>query len=437
MNFSSLLTKLKQYHSCYSVLFVGLICLENYILFFYSINRGSQWLNAVSYFVCSLLIGLLPIWQFKGKQVMKSLSNPKLKFWLPVIFSFGLVLVFFIYKDNYLFKTIPIDPKLSDVIPTIQVLVERFLNREMVYKPIEQFGYHLSVTYLPLQWGVYIPAGYFHFDYRWVTFAIWSIGCLWLIIRCFRLNQPIYQALIPLLLVGVYFLILYKRSGVVSYVVETMVAAYYIILIATLNQKNAILQGIGIVLCLLSRFSLVIWLPLWAFVLFISNNRKQLCITMVTVFALVMLLYVIPFLSKDWHSFFDALKTYSGAALGEWENNINYTIGKPYQLNAGTGIAFWFADHFHDNLPMGLKYLQRTGLLMYLVTVILLGVWYWKKKDKINMNIFLMASFKVYLTVFLFFIQVPYVYLMVVANFVSIAIFSELLSYKIVGKLRN
>jgi hypothetical protein len=52
-----------------------------------------------------------------------------------------------------------------------------------------------------------------------------------------------------------------------------------------------------------------------------------------------------------------------------------------------------------------------------------MAVWYWFNKERINYKIFLLGSFQIYISVFLFFIPVPYPYLMIVGNFVSIAIF--------------
>ncbi len=57
---------------------------------------------------------------------------------------------------------------------------------------------------------------------------------------------------------------------------------------------------------------------------------------------------------------------------------------------------------------------------------VLMGAWFWFNRKKINYKIFMLSSFKIYLAVFLFLIQVPYEYLMCVGNFVSIAIFCEL-----------
>jgi hypothetical protein len=59
-----------------------------------------------------------------------------------------------------------------------------------------------------------------------------------------------------------------------------------------------------------------------------------------------------------------------------------------------------------------------------------MGALYWWKRHRIHPVIFLMSSFKIYLTLFLNFIQVPYIYLMITASFVSIAIFAELGRYE-------
>lgn len=154
-----------------------------------------------------------------------------------------------------------------------------------------------------------------------------------------------------------------------------------------------------------------------------------------TTAVLVLLIYILPFLSKNWNAFFDGYHYYSIAAIGEW-TSINYNIMKPQQLNMGVGIAFWFAEHYHHNPEFGLKLLQRIQLIACLLTVVLMGAWYWRNRHTIHQRIFLLASFKIYLSVFLFFIQVPYIYLMVVANFVSIAIFSEQLRYHTVKKIK-
>ena len=124
--------------------------------------------------------------------------------------------------------------------------------------------------------------------------------------------------MLVLLLCANFILLSGKENGIILATVEIMIAAYYMLLISGLNQNNVIIQGVFISCCLLSRYSIILWLPLYAFVLFISNNRKQLAGTVSVVLIMVCVFYVTPFLSKDWTLFYDGYKYYDKAALHEW-----------------------------------------------------------------------------------------------------------------------
>ena len=73
--------------------------------------------------------------------------------------------------------------------------------------------------------------------------------------------------------------------------------------------------------------------------------------------------------------------------------------------------------------------LKKCLLVIPALSVMVMGVWYWYNRTKINNRIFLMASFKIYLTFFLSFILVPYSYLMITGVLVSIALFAEQARY--------
>jgi hypothetical protein len=209
-----------------------------------------------------------------------------------------------------------------------------------------------------------------------------------------------------------------------------MVAGYYMLLICSLNSTNAVFRGLMIGICLLSRYSLLLWLPLATAVVWWSEPRKQFWQTVVTVIFFTAALYIIPFLSKDWGSFYRGYKYYDSSALGEWQH-INPSTGKPFHLFAGHGIAYKF--YSLSNIPIGqrLKWLQKAHLICSLGITLISGIWYWFNRKHIHHRIFLMGSFKLYLAVFLFFIQVPYLYLMIVSLFVSIAVFFEQSRYRL------
>jgi hypothetical protein len=223
-------------------------------------------------------------------------------------------------------------------------------------------------------------------------------------------------------------MILYNKS-ILGVTVEMLIAAYYMLFISGMNQRNYIIQGIAISLCILSRFSLLIWLPLWAFTMIMSGNIKPFIKTSLTIVSIVTLFYIIPFLSKDWSMFFTVINAYSNSS---WEWQHLCANGLPCHLYNGVGFAQFFYEKYNaQNYLVRFHFLRTIFFLSTTGSIILMGIWYWYKKTKIDYRIFLMASFKIYLSIFLALIIVPYEYLMIVGNFVSIAIFAEQLRYQI------
>ncbi len=269
-----------------------------------------------------------------------------------------------------------------------------------------------------------------------MAFFIWVIASSILIFRTAKsdIRQGIFIAFMSLLM---FVLILQYRSVLLGTTVETMVAGYYILLMVSQNQKSPLLKGLGIVLCLLSRFSLVLWLPLWFLVEWVSGDRRQAIIAAATILAGVLIIYVIPFMSQDWGMFFRVFPSYDKAALGEWQH-LN-GAGKPYHLYAGNGMAYLFYEKLgHLDLVLRIKALKTTHLLLSLLAVVACGLFYFLKRAKYeHYAIFLLASFKIYLTFFLQFIQVPYTYIIMVGCFVSLAVVAEQSRYKITGWLSS
>ncbi|RQO30887.1 hypothetical protein DBR32_09235 [Taibaiella sp. KBW10] len=418
--------------------FLLLIAIVLEILFsVYAKKFFDQPVNAFGFFFSSLLFGVILLLKFYNKDAVLSvrIKEAKRKNWLSLIMVLlSLIAIAFISRSNIaLFLRVPVGPETSDVIPTVAELCQRYLKGSFVYEPIEKFGYHLPVTYLPMQWMPYLIAEKGGFDYRWIAIGIWIIAAVVLLIRSFRSQNVMVRFFAPVLLVMSYFYICYYNDSIVANVIEMMVSGYYILLIVSLNTKNAVFRGLIIGICLLSRYSLLLWLPLAILVIFLSENRKHFWTTALTVFLFICILYVIPFLSKDWSIFYKGYKHYDISALGEWKH-LNIYTNKPFHLYSGHGIAFWFYERKGFPIEMRLKYLQKAHLFLCLGATAIMGIWYWFKRTKINDKIFLMGSFKIYLAIFLFFIQVPYLYLMIVGLFVSIAIFFEQGRYLIIRK---
>ncbi|MBS1773093.1 MAG: hypothetical protein JST82_09535 [Bacteroidetes bacterium] len=414
-------------------LFILLIILENFFLFYthkqeYPFKLG-QTQNATAYFLVSLSIGLLLIIRFYNQHIEEVVSEKKkTNYILPILFSAPLIYI--AYKLTPLFTQYPLDAKFSDIIPLIQLMVKRFLTGVPVYvDPINDFGYNIAPTYLPLHWLPFSISELGHFDYRWMAFIIWSLCVIYIIARTVKHPVTAYKLIVPVLLYWLFKVIYQEEYMLMAYTIEMLIAGYYMFLIAGLNHKNIYITAIAITLCLMSRYSLVLWLPLWAFIYFISGHRKEVLKIIATVIVLIIIVYVIPFLSKDWGSFFRGYKYYDKAAFGEWTHLDDK--GFPYQLYNGTGFAHKFYDKLkHLDIAQRIKVAQQVHLFISLGICLVMGIWYWFNRKRIDYKIFATASFKIYFCFFLAFIQVPYIYLMVVSSFVSITMYAEQLRYR-------
>jgi len=415
----------------YNLVFFILIVAEILFLLYFG-NINAQLPNAILYSSTSFLIGILLLIKFYNKSVSAIQTTGKkshILFWAIPLTVF---LAYSIMHQQDIIERYPVGFMQSDIIPTIKVMVKRFIQNEYVYTPFYDFGYKLNPTYLPMLWFPFSIAELTKIDYRWIPLLIWLVSIIVLQIRSSSRNT-IHPILTLSLIITLFIFLSYNEATFFGYTVEIMIVAYYMLLVASINTRSVLFISISIVLCLLSRFSLLLWLPLWCAVMFIAGNKKMMLQIVAIVTTLIVAMYIIPFMTKDWHIFTNAMDTYTNAAVGEWEHIDKYT-GKPMHLYKGVGFAHLFNENIQnwDTLDK-VKRLQKIHFILCLAVTLAMGIWYWFNWNKIEMRIFLMASFKIYLTIFLAFIQVPYIYLMVVANFVSIAIFSEQLRYKMIN----
>ena len=293
-----------------------------------------------------------------------------------------------------------------------------------MYAGIDKWGYQLPLTYLPMQWLPYTIAEWLQADYRWIAITIFSGAAFIVVSRSNRIS-PVHGITSAILILYTCRMLLKYDTGILSMTVELMVAGYYMAFIAGISGRNPWARGAFIAICLLSRYSLVLWLPLWAFVEFMKGDRKDFFRSCGLIAIVVLGIYIIPFLSHDWGAFIRGYHYYSQAAIGEWSNVNEHRI--PHQLDHGLGFArLFYLKLWEYSIPDRLRALQKAHLAICIGSTVVMGIWYWIVRRRIHPRIFLLASFKIYLSLFLAFIQVPYPYLMITTAAVSIAMFAEL-----------
>ena len=206
---------------------------------------------------------------------------------------------------------------------------------------------------------------------------------------------------------------------------EPMMMGFYMLFIAVINTESFIGTSCVFACCILSRYYIAFWLPLWFLVMYLSDKKRYLWKTIAGIAILILVLYIIPFTSRNWEIVKSIGNGYDIALESEWTKNIN-SQGNPAHIYEGNGFAYLFYDHYHNtDKKQGFYLLKKLLLVLPLASIFLLGIWYWYKRSKINYRIFLMASFKIFLTIFLNLMIVPYTYLFSLSLFISIAIFAE------------
>ncbi|MBK0404210.1 hypothetical protein I5M27_14535 [Adhaeribacter sp. BT258] len=340
-------------------------------------------------------------------QYYKSNFTAKIALTAIVAFTTGLI---FIKELKIIIASFAIDPKFSDVIPALQVYVRRFLADEFVYVPFSDFGWEIFPNYLPMQWLPSVAAHWLGIDYRLMAGMVLLAGFAgyWVLVASHAKSpsELLLKALLPLAAI---LSLLRTDPATFGYTIEILIFGYYFILATGIFVKSPVLRAIGIVLCILSRFSFVFWLPLYFLILFFDESRKRALVTAGLVMLGIVAIYVIPFLSKDWSIFIKAQQMYSGAAVGEWLHMNEKQ--QPMHLYNGIGLAVYFHKFLDWELAERIRALRITMIIMSLLTVIVSGWVYMKYRTRIDYRIFLLISLKLYLSVFYAFMQVPYIYL--------------------------
>lgn len=341
---------------------------------------------------------------------------------------------FFIYilVDKY-----KLDNMLSDVIPTIQFQVNQLLNGKYPYEVITTFEYPLPPTYLPMMWLPYVIPTVTNIDIRVFAFILFVI-CLipYLLFIKKRVNFGKYEASLKAKLPFLFLLIvLFWKTEEIGWSVETMIMGYYALLAIAILNGNKWLIALGLIACLLSRFSLLFWVPYLLIVIWANVSFKRALTIGLTVLAGVLLLYVIPFLSKDWESFSKGMEYYTFAAHTEWSGQAWQNPGdQPHQLSNGVGFATYFYNLLSGDIDSRIAVIKKWHIIMSVLAVVFWGLLHYFKLKQYDYRIIALLGLKFYFVFFYSFIQVPYIYLFFVPTIISFIILTSVSLKSMVAK---
>ncbi|MBC7381644.1 MAG: hypothetical protein H7296_01470 [Bacteroidia bacterium] len=343
--------------------------------------------------------------------------------------------VIFIFSSYLLFQAQPVNIAQSDIIPFIRdVMVKRFINGEAVYAPVKFNDYPVMFTpnYLPFQWLPFALAVLANVDMRWISVLAFISSTAFYIYNNNKSDvqnkNKLWHAFLPF---AVLFSIYIKQPRDAAHTIEILIMAYYLFLSSALFVKGSFIKGLSLTLPLLSRFSLLFWLPVYFYDL-LSTSFKTFLLSGLMLLCFILVFFIMPFVLPDPAFLKTFNDIYLDGAIGEWNGQAWQQPGdRPFQLFQGFGFASWFYMFFDGSLKEKILALKMTLMIVCVISLLIPIFTYKKARNVVSSELFSLMALKFCLTFFYAFILVPYIYLFWVPLMVSVVILSRVAKEKI------
>lgn len=300
----------------------------------------------------------------------------------------------------------------ADMLPTIKLACERFMSGKKVYGPAPEISDGSIIPYLPMMWIPFLPSLMIGFDLRWITFVFQFTGLAIAFIPIFNHKKsipfiPIAIAGLGLFLLTNFFLI--KNTTYWSMTEEGVVCGFYLFLSFALLRGNFVLIGLAIAGCVLSRYSLILWVPVYLVYVYFSCRRSDFWKLFLSLSVAMMVLFILPFFIKDPMYFINIPATYNRYTFIFWEK---------FGLNAHRYYLVGFFKFFTADQIQTMLYLQVATSLCAPVVFLMVVRWI-KRKYKVNERYVAWGSLKISLVFFYSFVQGPFAYIYVPLTLIS------------------
>jgi hypothetical protein len=315
-----------------------------------------------------------------------------------------------VHNSRILFGHVAVDYKISDVIPIMDVMARRWLHGEAVYAIIPEIWDGMQPIYLPTMWLPYVTSVLGGFDPRWVVMAgtlvaVW-VPMLWLP-RGHRYTRWSLLVIPAVALLFRQFLDLDTRY--VTMCDEGVVVAWYSLLAWALWRGEPILIGLMITMSILSRLSIIGWLPAYmAWVFFFENRQKAYKIALAGGISGIILLVVTQAL-WSWQVFAALPGRYMEAVMGPDFEKLQGAIQE------GLGIAKMLPQSAFPTLDVANK-IGTFGAPIVLVLI------YARWRDRFDRRWFPIGMLKIGLVCFFNLLIIPIHTMFYVSAFLSVAI---------------
>ncbi len=320
------------------------------------------------------------------------------------LYIIGIAILLFLIALYLGFKIFPDPYTMSDVIGQIEFQGRMWLAGETPYQPDTEIKHRPFPVYMPFHWMPFVVSQLVGMDSRIWAIIILSLTVLLLWMYRWSKVDVMTRSLLVIttfLACAIYFL--FARYDMMC-TLELLIMAYYLILAYGLLQHDKRMIFFGILTCLLSRYTLIFWLPLVFWVFYHSGMKRYAWQLTIGSVVGLLVFYVFPFLVPNPSAFKDGLAYHQSAALVEW---IGFD-GHVYIMEKGV----FFANYFDAILPgpkeekvIMMRYIQAIGLLLTLSIALLR----WKK-TKLELYDFLLLYLFIFIAEFFLFGTLTYSY---------------------------
>lgn len=317
------------------------------------------------------------------------------------------------------------DPvRYSDVIPQLESLYDRFAKGEFPYAPVKLTTHAPYPVYLPLNW---LPVGigrWLNIDTRWVGVGFLLVPFAMFGWYVFRKNIASWLKVILVFLPSiVLWSTILPNTIHMPVTLETLIAAYYMVLAIGLASRNLPLIVIGIILCFLSRYTLVFWFPLFAYLLWTNTPRRNSFIVWGSLLVSSVIVLA-PFFVTHPDAFLSGLEYHNNCAIAEMQGYGESNVSWSHEAGV------YFAAHFKALLPgsaasktFWVRVVQAS--LMILLNVIgILG--YRKLKGKVDIYKYGLGYLYLFMLLFYMFSPLTYRYYFIPLLMISAIFIAEI-----------
>jgi hypothetical protein len=273
---------------------------------------------------------------------------------------------------------------ISDVLPQLQGQADLFFAGQPPYQRITTVPHHPYPVYLPLHWLPFGLSTLTGMDSRWpgVLMMAVAVGISGYVLYRAHPNASLRVTLPAMGLFVLPLLAFIQWSKLdLGVSAEGIVTAWYLLLSVGLATRKLPLIVIGLVGGLLSRYTFLFWLPLFAMLLWWYESKQRSFWVWGIVAASGFLLFVLPFLVKD-PTILESMKShYNDCSERSWVRPDEYTFREGLSLNIH--LREWLPGAPEQNSPY--KHIPQFGLQLLLAG---LGFWYYRRKAHLKMDIY-------------------------------------------------